>query len=190
MQEFLWIIAAIWLAFLAWLFIPALVSRDTPQRYSNRYIGWVFIVAAPAIVIFTQLGRIYPGFLVSRFVPDTALVGVLSIFLSVLGLGFSAWSRHHLGRNWSSLVRIRQGHQLITTGPYRIVRNPMYAGMVLALSGAALAIGEMFVIPAFIIGIVSIWMKIKAEEDLLEEQFGGEYEQYRREVKALIMGIL
>jgi protein-S-isoprenylcysteine O-methyltransferase Ste14 len=184
------IIAGIWLVFLAWLFLPRLVNRDTPLRFSNRYMGQALIVAIAAIALFITLGHLYPGFLVLRIVPDTAAVGILGVLLTIPGLGFSAWGRHHLGKNWSTFVRIRQGHQLITTGPYRIVRNPMYSGMLLALIGAAIAIGEALVLPAFIIGFVSIWLKIRAEEELLKESFGGEYIAYCRSVKALIPGIL
>jgi protein-S-isoprenylcysteine O-methyltransferase Ste14 len=184
------IIAGCWIAFLAWLFLPRLVNRDTPQRFSNRYMGQASIVAVVAIAIFIAIGHVSPGFLVLRIVPDTTATGVLGVTLTILGLGFSAWSRYHLGKNWSSFVRIRKDHQLITTGPYRYVRNPMYTGMLLAFVGAAIAIGEMLILPAFIIGFVSIWLKIKAEEELLQETFGEEYATYCRSVKALIPAIL
>lgn len=184
------LIAAIYIIFFAWLFLPRLVNRDEPQRFSNRYAGQVLVLAIITIDIFIVFGHVYPGFLPSRFVPDNAAAGILGILLTILGLGFSAYSRHHLGKNWSSFVRIRKDHQLITTGPCQFVRNPMYTGMLVAFTGTAIAIGELLVIPAFVIGFVSIWTKIKAEEELLRDTFGEECLAYCRRVKALIPGIL
>ena len=85
---------------------------------------------------------------------------------------------------------VKTGHHLIRTGPYRIIRNPMYTGMLAAFVGAAIAIGELL---AFVVvGIIGIglWLKIKAEEEILHEKFGEEYIQFKREVKALIPYIL
>ena len=85
---------------------------------------------------------------------------------------------------------IKTGHQLIRTGPYRFVRNPMYTGILIAFLGAVIAIGELLALFALAIGIVSIWVKIKAEEELLLEKFGEEYVHYKQEVKAIIPFVL
>jgi protein-S-isoprenylcysteine O-methyltransferase Ste14 len=85
------------------------------------------------------------------------------------------------------MVMIKVGHQLIRTGPYRIVRNPIYTGILIAFVGAAIAIGELLAFVALVIGFVSVWVKIKAEEEILLEKFGKEYLQYKRDVRAAII---
>jgi protein-S-isoprenylcysteine O-methyltransferase Ste14 len=118
------------------------------------------------------------------------LSGLAGIILTTAGLGFATWARIHLGKFWSSMVMVKAGHHLIRTGPYRIVRNPMYTGMLAALVGAAIAIGLLMAFIALGIIVIGIWLKIKAEEEILEEKFGDEYLQFKREVKALIPSIL
>ena len=121
-----------------------------------------------------------------RFIPDTTAAGLVGIALTVIGLGFSVWARSHLGKNWSSIVMIKEEHRLIRTGPYRFVRNPMYTGMLTAYIGVVIALGILAALFAFVMVIGAIWIKISAEEELLLEQFGEEYDQYRRDVKAII----
>ncbi len=82
---------------------------------------------------------------------------------------------------------VRIGHRIIKTGPYHIVRNPMYTGLFIAFVGAVIAIGEMVAFIALGIGVASIWVKIKAEEEILLEKFGEEYLQYKRDVRAAII---
>ncbi len=88
------------------------------------------------------------------------------------------------------MVTIKSGHHLIRTGPYRIVRNPMYAGMLAALVGAAVAVGELLAFVVVGIIVIGIWLKITAEEEILQEKFGEEYTRFRREVKSLIPYVL
>ena len=76
---------------------------------------------------------------------------ITGIILTIAGLGFSAWARRHLGRYWSSMVMVKVGHQLIRTGPYRIVRNPIYTGIFVAFLGAAVAIGELLAFAALLL---------------------------------------
>jgi protein-S-isoprenylcysteine O-methyltransferase Ste14 len=190
-KEFLWIIAGMWIVFMGWLFIPALVRGGArPQKISPTYVRRSLLVFAIVIVVFIAAGREDPEIFLVRFLPDTILTGLAGVILTVLGLGFSAYARLHLGRNWSSMVMIKEGHQLIKTGPYSIVRNPMYTGLLTAYCGLVIALGILAALAALVIVITAIWMKIKAEEELLEEQFGWEYNQYRRDVKALIPWLL
>ena len=186
MQIYLRIIAGIWVVFMALLFIPTLRGGIPIERRSSRYLHWSAIVAVVVVIIVFLLGTFESDALVIRVVPDSLLVGITGVLLTVAGLGFSGWARCHLGKYWSSLVEVKVGHQLIMTGPYRIVRNPMYTGILIAFLGATIAIGELFAFVALAIGIVSIWVKIKTEEEILTKKFGGEYLRYKREVKALI----
>jgi protein-S-isoprenylcysteine O-methyltransferase Ste14 len=187
MQIYLQIIAAIWIAFMAILFLPAIREGAPVEQRSASYIRWSFIVALVVIVFVVVLGTFEPGALILRVVPDSPIAGITGIVLTLAGLGFSGWARRHLGRYWSSMVEVKVGHRIIRTGPYAFVRNPMYTGILIVFAGAAIAIGEVLAFVALGIGLVSIWVKIKAEEQILTEKFGGEYLQYKREVRAAII---
>ena len=187
MLTYLQIIAGIWIVFMAVLFIPAFRQGPPVERWSSRYCRWSFVVALLAAVIVIVLATYEPDALVIRVVPDSPLAGMTGIVLTIAGLGFSAWARSHLGRYWSSMVMVKVGHRLIRTGPYRIVRNPMYTGILVAFVGAAIAIGELLAFVALVIGCASIWVKIKAEEEILAEKFSGEYLQYKQDVRAAII---
>ena len=67
----------------------------------------------------------------------------LGAAITVAGLLFAVWARAYLGRNWSSAVTIKQDHQLITTGPYAIVRHPIYTGILAGFLGMAIAIAQL-----------------------------------------------
>jgi|WetSurMetagenome_2_1015567.scaffolds.fasta_scaffold01620_12 protein-S-isoprenylcysteine O-methyltransferase Ste14 len=190
MQEFLWIIAGIWAIFMGWLFIPGLIrGGPKPGRISKTYIQRSLLLFVLVLAVFIMAASVDPGVLSERFAPDTIVTGLIGVTLTAAGLGFSGYARLHLGRNWSSMVMIKEGHQLIRTGPYRFVRNPMYTGMLTAFIGLVVAIGTVTALAALVILLISLWMKIAAEEELLMKKFGEEYERYRRNTWALIPGI-
>ena len=95
-----------------------------------------------------------------------------------------------VGAKWSSEEQLKQGHELILRGPYRLVRHPIYTGLLLAFLGSALALGELRGLLAFAILAVSFWFKLRLEERWMREQFGGAYADYMRRVKALVPGVL
>lgn len=110
--------------------------------------------------------------------------------LTLAGLLFTVWARVHLGRNWSGTVTIKEGHELITSGPYRIVRHPIYTGLLLAFVGQAIAVGQWRGVLAVALAMFSFWRKLKIEERWMREHFGGAYDAYSQRVSALIPFIL
>ena len=187
MLTYLQIIAGVWIIFMAFLYIPAFFFSAPVERRSFRYVQRSIIIAIIVIILAIILTRYESYTLILRIIPDSPLTGITGIVLTIAGLGFSAWARLHLGKYWSSMVMVKVGHRIIKTGPYRIVRNPMYTGLIIAFVGAAIAIGELLAFVALGIGIASIWIKIKAEEEILYEKFGEEYLQYKRDVRAAII---
>ena len=187
MLMYLQLIAAIWIIFMAFVYVPSLLFRAPVEQISFRYVQRSIIIAIIIIILIIILTRYESNTLILRIIPDSPLAGITGIVLTIAGLGFSAWARLHLGKYWSSLVMVRIGHRIIRTGPYRIVRNPMYTGLLIAFVGAAIAIGELLAFVALGIGIAVVWVKIKAEEEILLEKFGEEYLQYKRDVRAAII---
>jgi protein-S-isoprenylcysteine O-methyltransferase Ste14 len=106
--------------------------------------------------------------------------------MTFAGVAFAIWARLHIGRNWSGTVTIKADHKLIRTGPYAIVRHPIYSGFLTAVLGTAIAIGEVRGLFAFVAAFIGVKLKAGLEEEFMTEQFGDEYVQYQREVKAFI----
>jgi len=85
---------------------------------------------------------------------------------------------------------VKRGHELVTSGPYAIVRHPIYTGLVLAFVGSAITLGEMRGVLAVVIVVASLWRKLRLEERWMAEQFGDDYERYRDRVRALVPFVL
>lgn len=126
----------------------------------------------------------------ARMYPPYAGMAVLGALLTLLGVAFACWARFVLGRNWSSVVQVKQDQDLIQSGPYRWVRHPIYTGLLLAFLGTATAIGEWRGLICVAIVAVSFWFKLRLEERWMRENFGASYESYMQRTKALIPGVL
>lgn len=134
------------------------------------------LLAAPGLL---------PEFLRARFIAPYPALGALGATLTVAGVAFAIWARLHLGREWSGTVTVKDAHALIRSGPYAMLRHPIYSGVLLALLGTALAFGEWRALAAFLLFLVAVLRRIVAEEAFMREAFPG-YDQYRRASWALI----
>ncbi len=112
-------------------------------------------------------------------------VQALGAVLCVAGIAFAIWARWHLGRNWSATPSIKEGHELVASGPYRFVRHPIYTGIILALLGSALTNSVIWV-AFFIIFTINFIARIPIEERYMLQLFPGEYPEYKKRTKALI----
>jgi protein-S-isoprenylcysteine O-methyltransferase Ste14 len=125
-----------------------------------------------------------------RFLPLVAWPFWAGVALTAGGLLFTVWARIQIGRNWSGIVTIKEGHELVTSGPYAIVRHPIYTGLLLAFIGSALARAEWRGILAVAIALWALWRKLRFEERWMREQFGESYQAYSRRVAALVPFLL
>jgi len=137
------------------------------------------------IALFFPVG----GFLGWRILPDRRWLDDLSDAFHVIGFGFAIWARVHIGRNWSAGINLKQDHTLIRTGPYALVRHPIYSGLLLVVLGKALGQGKVAGLLAFAILLIEWKRKSLIEERLMAETFGEEYERYRAEVKGLVPAV-
>jgi len=96
------------------------------------------------------------------------------------------WAMRCLGRNWSGAVAIKIDHELIRTGPYRLVRHPIYTAMIGMYLGTAIVGGELHGLIAVGLCMIAYWRKTRMEERGLIEVFGPVYEDYKRESWALV----
>jgi len=142
------------------------------------------------IVLISPVAWFHGTWLGSRMYPDSLAMALAGALLTLLGVAFACWARHVLGRNWSSVVQVKQDHELIQSGPYRWVRHPIYTGLLLAFLGTGMAMGEWRGAITVVIVATSFWFKLRQEERWMRETFGASYEQYMQHTKALIPGLL
>jgi protein-S-isoprenylcysteine O-methyltransferase Ste14 len=183
--------AAAWLLFLFyWLWSARRVKRSARGEpvWSRFFKYWLPIIVNLALMFPTSL---YEGTVLgTRFIPAVVWFAAPGLLLTVAGLLFACWARSILGSNWSAVVQVKQGHELVERGPYRYVRHPIYTGLLLALAGTALLLGQWRAVLGFVIMFASFWRKLRLEETWLGEHFGPAYSDYMRRVKALIPGVL
>jgi protein-S-isoprenylcysteine O-methyltransferase Ste14 len=119
--------------------------------------------------------------------PQTPLLGAIGVALDLVGVAFAIWARLVLGRNWSGLVmRVKEGHELVQSGPYAIVRHPIYAGLLLAIVGTALTLGTLASYIGLAAGAVALIIRVHLEEKLMNQEFRKTHEAYRRRTKKLV----
>ncbi len=121
-----------------------------------------------------------------RLWPRSFAAYAIGLALLAAGLAFAVWARVHLGRNWSGSVTVKEGHELIRSGPYAYVRHPIYTGLITAVLGTAITSGTVRAALGLVIITVSLLRKLRTEEGFMRETFPGEYERYSAEVPRLI----
>jgi len=170
-----------WLAFEIWVF-----SRDRGKERKRARGGSipVFLALVIGIALALNLPAIVPALNIQTYVLAFFFLGMVFIWG---GLLFRFWSIQTLGRLFSTSLIIQDGHQLVTTGPYKHLRNPSYTGAMLTFIGFGLAIGNwLSVIVLLITGLVMYVFRIRAEEAMLQGAFGQEFVEYKKRSWALI----
>ena len=109
----------------------------------------------------------------------------LGLFLFALGLGFAIWARAHIGRNWGTPMSVKDEPELVTSGPYHLVRHPIYSGVLLAGVGTAMALSWLWLIAVGLAGVYFVY-SATVEERNLTEQFPDTYPVYRHSTKMLV----
>lgn len=173
-----------WIVFMVYWAISAL-STKRAARSSRWTAGLIFRVVLAACVIlalhYSHHGRMLRKALVLMN-PADATVGVL-LFLA--GVGVAVWARVYLGRNWGMPMSLREGHELVTSGPYRYVRHPIYSGFVLAMVGTIMT-GDIYWLVVLPITLIYFIYSGLSEEKTMTEQFPNEYPEYKKHTKMLI----
>ena len=126
------------------------------------------------------------GWLGRRFVPETAINRGVGLTLAAAGLALCIWARRVLGQYWSDKVALKVGHQLIRQGPYARLRHPIYSGVLIAIAGTALAIGEWRGLVALAAMTINYFVKAKREDRILASRFGESFAEYRQHAGFLL----
>jgi len=166
-----------WLVFwVGWLVAAANVKSG--RRHWGRSTGARVVLILAVIA----LNRLRPFRHETTTQPALAAIGIA---LFVLGLALAVWARVHLGRNWGSPMSEKDDPELVTTGPYRWIRNPIYSGLILALVGTAFAINLHWLLVVALVGGFFVYSAFM-EQRYMSEQFPDTYPAYRSSTKMLI----
>lgn len=187
-----WIIIALWLALIGYWAISAVgVKRNTGgARAWWREIGLrlgalVLILFVLRISGFSHVWRnawIYT-------VNTSMLMGLIGLVLCALGVGLAVAGRAYLGRNWGMPMSRKQDPELVTSGPYAVIRHPIYSGLLLAMLGSAIGVSVVWMLP-LIFGTAYFIYSARREEKLMTEQFPEQYPAYKRRTKMLVPYVL
>jgi protein-S-isoprenylcysteine O-methyltransferase Ste14 len=130
-----------------------------------------------------------PG-LTGRWLPQLAALVVIGIAIQAAALALAIWARRHLGSNWSAAVVAKVDHQLVRSGPYKLIRHPIYTAMLGNHIGVAIASGEWHAAVAVAMLGLAYVRKIHLEEQIMHRVFGTEHDAYRSNSWALIPWVL
>jgi protein-S-isoprenylcysteine O-methyltransferase Ste14 len=167
-----------WGAFwLYWLVAAFSVKRGRVQWSHELRIRAVIAVA---VILLIRLG-VFRGHGIDT---DPWRAG-LGLVLFALGLGFAIWARIHIGRNWGTPMTQKDDSELVTSGPYHLVRHPIYSGILLAGVGTAVALSWLWLTAVVLAGVYLLY-SATVEERYMAEQFPDNYPVYKRSTKMLV----
>jgi protein-S-isoprenylcysteine O-methyltransferase Ste14 len=159
--------------------------NSAPTKSAESWVSTYFhqfMLGAAFLLLILPVPGLTGWFLPWRlhfFVAAGAIVQAGFLLLAV-------WARRHLGRNWSAEVRIAVDHQLVRTGPYRLLRHPIYTAMLGMFLGTAIASSQYHALLGLTILLVAYLRKTRMEEQILHHTFGADYDAYRRDTWALV----
>jgi protein-S-isoprenylcysteine O-methyltransferase Ste14 len=170
--------SALWTLFAFYWLVSAFKLKKTKQRESwSQRLRYMLPLAA-AFYLFQP--RAHYRWFGARFLPGNDAVGWVGVVLTAAGVAIAIWARWHLGTNWSGVVTLKEGHELIRTGPYHTIRHPIYTGILLALLGTAITGREVRGLLAVAIAWLSFYAKARREESFLTQEFGDRFAEHRR----------
>jgi protein-S-isoprenylcysteine O-methyltransferase Ste14 len=177
------IIAVGWMVFWAYWFAMAITAKEEQSRLTQFAGVRVGIILVVLLVI--RL-RVFKGH--GAATGDPWLLG-LGLALFVLGLALAVWARVYLGRNWGMPMSRKADPELVTTGPYRRIRHPIYTGMILAMVGTAIAVSFYWLFAVVILGAYFLLSAVVGERTMAK-LFPTDYPPYRHATKMLIPYLL
>ena len=179
-----------WIVFLANVAWVGRSKKWSAGRQTAPHARWLRVgalVFAVPYFVGTLLYALFPGWVafLSIPLPDWFRLGIVGV--AILGTSFFLWALWSLGENWApSVSGVRKDTVLVTTGPYGIVRHPIYLGVFILLAAlAALAANLLIVLPTLGL-LILLYAQLPDEESLLISRFGDEYREYMKRTPRFI----
>jgi protein-S-isoprenylcysteine O-methyltransferase Ste14 len=175
----------VWIAFVVYWRIKAAGTKAT-QRIEPAAPQILRALTFVIVIVVLSTTRIPLPWLYRQLWPSGLWSFWIGAAVTIAGLFYAIWARRHLATNWSSSVTIKQGHELITTGPYALVRHPIYTGILTGFLGTAIALAQVRGVLGLVLIFISFWTKLRKEEEWMRSQFGETYAAYVHRSAALV----
>jgi protein-S-isoprenylcysteine O-methyltransferase Ste14 len=179
-RVYLFIIAACWAAFFVTWFVAALARGTGRSTRAPGAIG-VRVLLLAAALLGVWVGQRLPALPFGRY---TAIAAAAGCALCVAGLAFAVWARIALGRSWGMPMTLHSAPELVTAGPYRFVRHPIYTGLAAMTTGTALVFPPVALWALVLIAFM-IYSARREERDMAN-RFPSAYAEYRRHSKMIV----
>jgi protein-S-isoprenylcysteine O-methyltransferase Ste14 len=173
----------LWLLFQVYWSASSRNSAPTKSSESRGSTAFHQIVINVAYLLLFWPAPGLKGWFLPPGLPHLVALGTMIEAAFIL---LAVWARRHLGRNWSAAVRIGEGHELVRTGPYRLLRHPIYTAVLGMCVGTAIASSQYHALLAVAMVLVAYIRKSRLEEQILRKTFDAEYDAYRRHTWALV----
>lgn len=173
----LWIIFSIYWGIAGRNSAPTKTSESKASKWFHQ-----IVLNLALLLLFLPVPGLNSWFLPQRF----HFLVIIGAIVQAAFILLAAWARRHLGRNWSGAVRIGVDHELVRTGPYRLLRHPIYTAMLGMFLGTAISSSQYHALLGVAILVLAYLRKSRMEEQILQQTFGAAYDAYRHETWGLI----
>ena len=182
--------SALWLIFFANAAWTRYLARVSISKRVARHVGSLTILALALAVPYFVGALAYvlaPSLIAPLLIPLSDWFRVIMACVAAFGIGFAAWGLRVLGKNWApSMTGVREDSELVTTGPYGIVRNPIYLGAFIFLPSLALVGSNwLMLLPAIALCVI-LFTQVDEEEATVMDRFGDAYREYMKRTPKLI----
>jgi len=148
-------------------------------------VPWSRELRIRVVLVVAVIALVRTGVFRSHGVHTDPLRAGVGLVLFGLGLGFAVWARVHIGSNWGTPMTQKDEPELVTSGPYRLVRHPIYSGILVAGVGTATALSWAWLTAVLLAGAYFVY-SATVEERYLTERFPDDYPLYKRSTKMLV----
>jgi protein-S-isoprenylcysteine O-methyltransferase Ste14 len=178
--------AVIWIAWLvSWIAAAFWTGRTERRAPLRQALAQRAALILGALLLFYSARQLHMG-VRTRLWNAGPAGGYVLAGVTLLGILFAWWARLHLGRLWSSAITRKEHHRVVDSGPYALVRHPIYTGLIVALVATAAEQATLLAFIAVATIVVGFWLKARAEERFLMQELGADaYGAYRRRVPML-----
>ena len=176
---FSWIVYGGWALLVAYLTVTAVKAKPDTEPDLGQSFGLMY-----ALLLAFALPYV-PLFSFVNYAPVGTPLSIVGLAVFFVGMAFFVAARQKLGRNWSQTVSTKEEQELVTEGPYKVVRHPMYSAGMLQCLGAAIVVGGPFLCMLFTLLPIFLW-RVGAEDKLMTREFPTQYPSYMQHTKGLI----
>jgi protein-S-isoprenylcysteine O-methyltransferase Ste14 len=168
-------VLVVWLVFAAYWFIAAFSSKPGARSLRGRTPRLIIVVVVVVLRVVRPRG----------LVVHLLALQIVGLVVFLAGLTLAVWARFYLGRNWGMPMDRKEEPELVTSGPYRFIRHPIYSGLLLGVLGTTLTTNLYVLIALAVLGAYFVY-SARVEERLMTASFPSAYPEYRAKTKMLI----